>query len=193
MILQPWPLMILLFLLGGVFLYFMQAGARTFDWQALSNEVPALISQLAFTFAGAIPIWFVGLHQSIPTPNGIVAALILAVSLSLYEWSRHTIWGRRFGIGLGEKVPEELCSQGPYRLVRHPIYLSYLLAWTAALVALPHWLTAAILVVNGSLFTYMASDDERKIAASPLAAAYAAYREHTGMFFPRLNSAAPGR
>lgn len=178
--------MILLFLLGGVFLYFMQAGARTFEWQALSNELPAQIGGLAFTFMGAIPIWFLGLNQAIRPLNGIFAAVMLVASVSLYEWARHAIWGRRFGIGLGERVPEEVCSQGPYRLVRHPIYLSYLLSWLAALIALPHWLTAAILVASAALFIYMAFDDEKKLAASPLAADYSAYRKRTGMFLPRL-------
>ena len=90
-------------------------------------------------------------------------------------------------------MPEAVCSQGPYRLVRHPIYLSYLLAWLAALMALPHWLTAAIFALNATLFVLVAFDDERKLAGSALAPDYAAYRARTGMFLPRFSRAAPGR
>ena len=68
----------------------------------------------------------------------------LALSVALYEWARQTIWGRRFGLGWGDHVPEALCASGPYRYIRHPIYLSYLLAFLAVLIALPHWITAAI-------------------------------------------------
>jgi len=50
-----------------------------------------------------------------------------------------------------------------------------------------------MLVVNVALFTYMARDDEKTIAASPLAAAYSEYRERTGMFLPKLSSTRPGR
>jgi protein-S-isoprenylcysteine O-methyltransferase Ste14 len=58
---------------------------------------------------------------------------------------------------------------------------------------LPHWLTAAILLLNATLFVLVAFDDERKLAASPLAADYASYRERTGMSFPKFSPAAPGR
>jgi protein-S-isoprenylcysteine O-methyltransferase Ste14 len=71
--------------------------------------------------------------------------------------------------------------------------VSYLIAFLAVLVALPHWLTAAIFVANIGLFTHAARNDEKHIAASALAADYAAYRERTGMFLPRFSRSAPGR
>ena len=111
----------------------------------------------------------------------------------MYGWARHTIWGRRFGVAYGEHIPAELCTDGTYRFVRHPIYLSYLLAYLAALLALPHWITAAIFVVYLSLFVHAARHDERQIATSALAADYASYRERTGMFLPRVTRARPGR
>jgi protein-S-isoprenylcysteine O-methyltransferase Ste14 len=77
--------------------------------------------------------------------------------------------------------------------VRHPLYVAYLLAFLAALVALPHWLTAGIFLVTCVLFVHAARHDERQIAASALAADYAVYREHTGMFLPRLSRSVPGR
>jgi protein-S-isoprenylcysteine O-methyltransferase Ste14 len=79
------------------------------------------------------------------------------------------------------------------RIPRHPLYVSCLIAYLAALVALPHWLTASVFLVNIALFVHAARHDERQIAASALAADYAAYRERTGMFLPRLSRAAPGR
>jgi protein-S-isoprenylcysteine O-methyltransferase Ste14 len=187
------PHLVLLFFLGGVFLYFMQAGARTLYSKNLDYEPGALVGQLVFAFGGVIPIWFVGLYQPIHLVGGILAACILVASIALYEWARHTIWGRRFGLGWGDHVPEELCEQGPYRFVRHPIYLSYMLAWLAAAVALPHWITATLLVGGTALFAHAARDDERTIAESPLAAGYAAYRSRVGMFWPKFSSAAPGR
>jgi hypothetical protein len=36
-----------------------------------------------------------------------------------------------------------------------------MLAYVAAFVALPHWLTATLLAVNVALFVYMAKDDEK--------------------------------
>src|SRR5690349_22412351 len=141
------PHLILLFFLGGVFLYFIQAGARTLYSKNFELERGAFIGQFMFLVGGVIPTWFVGLGQPIHRVGGIIAACILVACIALYEWARQTIWGRRFGIGLGDQVPDELCEEGPYRYIRHPLYFSYMLAYVAALVALPHWITATLLAV----------------------------------------------
>jgi protein-S-isoprenylcysteine O-methyltransferase Ste14 len=185
--------LVLLFFLGGVFLHFLLAGARTFHAQGAGGEPGAAVAQGTFVFGGVIPVWWLGLYQPIQVPNGVFSACILVASIALYEWARHTIWGRRFGIGWGTHVPEELVDEGPYRVVRHPIYLSYLLAFVAAFVALPHWITALMLVGNSGLFAHAARSDERRIAQSPLAEAYAEYRRRVGMFFPHVTAAEPGR
>jgi protein-S-isoprenylcysteine O-methyltransferase Ste14 len=187
------PHLILLFFLGGVFIHFIHAGARTLYFKEGEAGPGAAIAQGMFLFGGIMPIWFIGLYQPIHRVNGIVSACMLVACIALYEWARHAIWGRRFGIGLGEHVPEELCETGPYRHIRHPLYLSYLLAYAAAFVALPHWLIAALLAVNVVFFVYMAKDDEKTIATSPLAAEYSAYRQRAGMFWPKFSSTTPGR
>ena len=187
------PHLVLLFLLGGVFLHFMLAGGRTFYWVDPEKEPGALIGQLAFVFGGVIPVWFLGLYRPIHLMNGVIAACILVASVALYEWARATIWGRRFGLGWGEHVPDELCESGPYRRIRHPLYLAYMLASLASLVALPHWLSAVLFAGYVALFTHAAMTDERTIAGSALSADYTAYRRRAGMFWPPLSSTAPGR
>jgi protein-S-isoprenylcysteine O-methyltransferase Ste14 len=178
--------LILLFFLGGVFLHFLLAAARTFTRSGLSDERGASYAELSFVFGGTVTVWFLGLYQPIHPANGIIATVVLLASISLYEWARHTIWLRRFHVGWSGFVPEELCDAGPYRFVRHPIYASYLLAFLAAAIALPHLLTGTILAANVLLLVHGARDDERSIAASPLAGKYAAYRKRTGMFWPRF-------
>jgi protein-S-isoprenylcysteine O-methyltransferase Ste14 len=178
------PHLVLLFFLGAVFVHFLQAGARTLYYTSGDAGPGAAVGQGAFIFGGLLPVWFLGLYQPIHRANGIVAACVLAVTIALYEWARATIWGRRFGLGWGDHVPEELCERGPYRYVRHPLYLSYTLAPIASLIAMPHWVTALLAVMHAVLWTVAAHDDERRIAASPLAAPYAEYRRRVGMLLP---------
>jgi protein-S-isoprenylcysteine O-methyltransferase Ste14 len=187
------PHLILLFFLGGVFIHFMQAGARTLHFEPGEAGPGASIAQGMFTFGGILPIWWLGLYQPIHLVNGIIAACILIACIALYEWARHTIWGRRFGVGLSDHVPEELCETGPYRYIRNPLYLAYQLAYLAAFVAMPHWITGVLLAVSIAVFVHMARSDERTIAGSPLAAQYAAYRNRAGMFWPKFSRAGPGR
>lgn len=181
---QPLPHWILLFFLGGAFLHFLLAAGRTFHSNNLASEPGAWVGELAFAMGGTATVWYLGLHRQIALPNGVAAAELILSSLALYEWARHTIWSRRFGIGWGNHVPDALCEEGPYRRIRHPIYLAYMLAYLAAFVALPHWLTAVTLVGGVGLFTHAARSDEAGIATSALAADYAAYRQRAGMFWP---------
>jgi protein-S-isoprenylcysteine O-methyltransferase Ste14 len=187
------PQLVLLLFLGGVFVHFVFAGARVFFSRNMSEEPGAVIGQTSFLWGGILPVWVLGLfYVPIHLVNGIVAAVLLVASIVLYEWAWHTIRGLRFGVGWGDHVPEELCESGPYRRIRHPIYLAYMLAFLAAFVALPHWVTLGLLAANIALFTHASLSDEAKIAASALAADYAEYRKRAGRFWPKFSSAAPG-
>ena len=193
MIIPTLPNAILLLLLGGAFIHFTYAGARTFYFQNADNEPGAWIAQLSFLVAGTIVTFWRGILVPMPVANQVAAWPVLVSSLTLFEWARHTIRGRRFGLALSGHVPEALCEEGPYRYIRHPIYLSYALAFLAVLIAQPHWVTALGFLVNFILAMGAARSDEREIACSALAADYQAYRQRTGMFLPRFSRAAPGR
>jgi protein-S-isoprenylcysteine O-methyltransferase Ste14 len=188
------PQLVLLLFLGGVFIHFLRAAAQVLYSRNMADERGAQIGEFAFLICGTVPVWWLGLfYMQIRLANGIAAAALLVASIALYEWARHTIRGRRFGIGWGDHVPDELCESGPYRFIRHPLYLAYMLAYLAAFVALPHWITLGILAAIIALFTHAAYNDEATIATSPLAVAYADYRERAGLFWPKFSRAAPGR
>lgn len=190
----PAQLVLLLFL-GGAFIHFMAAGGRTFSYpKEAGDELGANLALLNFLFGGTLSTWMLGLfYLRIHLADGVAATVLMTLSLSLYEWARHTIWGRRFGIAWGGQVPDAVCADGPYRWVRHPLYLFYLIAYFAVLVALPHWVTAVVFLGNILLFAHAARNDEQTLSNSALAADYAVYRERTGMFLPRFSRSAPGR
>lgn len=80
--------------------------------------------------------------------------------------------------------PNFLLNHGPYRYVRHPFYLAYVLFWFGTAIAthgLAGWLAPAIMT---TLYVHAATREERKFANSELAAAYAAYRTRAGLFWP---------
>ncbi len=176
-----------LFLLGLVlaFTYFMLAGARTFERDE-SDGIAAGLGQFSFLCTGAIATWFIGRGVTVYLWNGLASAMLMAAALSLYEWARRTIRYRKFRIAWSGEVPETLCESGPYRFVRHPLYLSYILAFAALLAALPTVWTVLIFAFNIALFVHAAFSDQRSLAESPLAADYADYKKRVGMFFPRF-------
>jgi protein-S-isoprenylcysteine O-methyltransferase Ste14 len=105
----------------------------------------------------------------------------------LYEWTRRTALDRNFYIGLAGEVPPAVCDAGPYRYMRHPFYLSYMLAFTAVAIAFPSPIVVGVCLFNIGLFAYMAIDDERVLLASPLGADYKEYKKRVGKFLPRMS------
>ena len=93
--------------------------------------------------------------------------------------------------------PLHRVQQGPYHVVRHPLYCSYLLVWIAGVVATDRlWLIPTALAM-GIVYARAAGMEEGEFARSSLAGAYQNYQSRTGMFFPNpvkaLRSARTGR
>ena len=88
---------------------------------------------------------------------------------------------RSFGISVAAR---ELVTRGPYRLVRHPIYLGEMMS--IAGVVLIHWCPGAVALAIAfvTLQALRARLEERRIAA--VFPAYEAYRRRTGMLLPRI-------
>jgi protein-S-isoprenylcysteine O-methyltransferase Ste14 len=83
-------------------------------------------------------------------------------------------------------LPEKLLTDGPYRWVRHPFYLGYIIGASAPVVAIDH---PVMVVVAGAMIAITltaAFREERVWLSSPRAQAYREYSSRTGMFVPML-------
>jgi len=80
--------------------------------------------------------------------------------------------------------PPSLLCRGPYRLARHPLYLSYLFALFGIAMLTASRLMFAMSCWMAVLYWYAAAMEERLILGSDLGLAYTAYRSRVGMFCP---------
>ena len=88
-----------------------------------------------------------------------------------------------------ENAPVHIVTYGPYGWVRHPFYVAFiLLAIGAALIA-RDVVTLAALPLGLVTLDWTARAEEKKLLASTLGTEYRAYRERTGRFMPRLETA----
>ena len=164
------------------FPYFMTAGGNTFTVPPLRNN-GAVLGQISF-LSGMACVLGMGLFSGLLLPPALCGCVLALCSVLLYEWTRRTVVDRYFYIALSGEVPKAVCDKGPYRLVRHPFYLSYMLAFLAVAIAFPSIIVSAVCLLNIGLFLYMAIDDERVLLASALGADYRAYQAHVAMFVP---------
>lgn len=105
----------------------------------------------------------------------------LALFLSAIEAARRAPMTRTF-------VYEPRCTlilkTGPYRVIRHPIYLSYSIAWLAAPVATHSLVLLATAIVMIGCYCRSAAEEERRMASGPLAGEFRKHLEATRRFVP---------
>ncbi|HEY9027282.1 MAG TPA: methyltransferase [Burkholderiaceae bacterium] len=170
---------VLTLLLAAPFQWFLGAGRDTFVMR--QPDAGALWGQLSFLSGMGALLW-VGLFGGFALDAAMLGALALAAAaVVLYEWARRTVGRQRLHIGLSGRVPARLIEDGPYRWLRHPFYLAYMLAFGAVALALRSPVGGAVAVANIALFAGMALHDEASIARSALAGDYAGYRRRVGL------------
>jgi len=115
-----------------------------------------------------------------------LACIAAVASAALLVWTCRTVRPQQFGVAFSPEIPSELVCRGPYRFVRNPFYLAYLLAHAVPVLAsrspwaLLAWAGMALLYRHAALL------EERKFLRSPLADEYTHYARGTGRFLPRL-------
>ncbi len=107
----------------------------------------------------------------------------LALFLAAIEAARRTPLTRTF---VYEPRCDTILSTGPYRVIRHPIYLSYSLAWLAAPVAMHNLLLGLAALFMVGCYVASAREEERRLAAGPRGADYERYRAGTWRLLPFL-------
>jgi protein-S-isoprenylcysteine O-methyltransferase Ste14 len=107
--------------------------------------------------------------------------VLFAVGLGLAIWARVHI-GRNWGTPMSQKEDPELVTDGPYRLVRHPIYSGVLVAGVGTAVALS-WAGLIAVALAGVYFVYSATIEERYLT-DQFPDTYPGYRRSTKMLVP---------
>jgi protein-S-isoprenylcysteine O-methyltransferase Ste14 len=112
------------------------------------------------------------------------AGIVLG-SVALYSIYRvHVELGRYFSSSLVIRKGHRLVRSGPYRLVRHPMYTSYLMLFTAAFLISENWLIGISgTMIIASLMTLRIVKEE-DLLLEYFGEEYKQYRQTTGMFLP---------
>lgn len=115
-----------------------------------------------------------------------VAIAVFLASLIVFSMSVRSFTGNPPSIAFTPGPPERLLLHGPYRYIRHPFYVSYILFWAGVLIASPSIFTLIAFVVMFALYVKAARFEESEIMRSSLSAEYATYLHRTGMFLPHF-------
>ena len=150
------------------------------------------------------PLWVRGIHDAgmllslvhlaavvilEPRTEGFVMAGVfmytasVALFLSAIEAATRTRLQRAF---IDLPLPDRLITEGPYRWVRHPFYVGYIMGAIAPALAVDHVVVFVVSALMVLLTVAAALREEQVWLSSSRADAYREYRARTGMFVPKL-------
>ena len=121
-----------------------------------------------------------------PLPAQVLGLAIQLFSVWIFYAAIQASRKARLRFIFDPEHPHSLVKDGPYRLVRHPFYVSYSIFWFGWAVAT--WSIWAIPCVIILIWLYVsaAQFEERNFEASPLSSDYLDYKARTGFFLPKL-------
>jgi protein-S-isoprenylcysteine O-methyltransferase Ste14 len=110
-----------------------------------------------------------------------IYAVSAALFLAAIEAARDAPMTRTF---VYEPRCQTILTTGPYRWLRHPIYLAYSLAWLAAPIATHNLVLALTAVAMITCYVLSAREEERLLAAGPRGDEYRAWQARTWRLLP---------
>lgn len=164
-------------------LFFRRDGRFNLRWFATGAPFFVAPVAIALAYAGIVDVPRNYVDVALATEG--LATLTSLASIGLIAM---TVGVHRVPLALWHQdndEPVELVTWGPYAYVRHPFYTSFLLAFLAAAIALPHLVTLGCFAYAGIALSMTAAREERRLAASVFGASYSEYMTATGRFFPR--------
>jgi protein-S-isoprenylcysteine O-methyltransferase Ste14 len=156
---------------------------RTTIWlqDKILRQIIAL-AIIAYVILPHEPVW---LKMALPLTIKLTGLVLVIISPLIKIWSYREL-GKNWSTGVAIYQEHSLITTGPYRLVRHPVYLSY------GLLALGAFLITGSLTLLTLGFAFFAIDvvrsrAEEKALIQKFKDSYLKYQKTTGAYLPRLS------
>ena len=108
---------------------------------------------------------------------------VMAAALWLF-WRSHAELGRNWSASLKLRKKHSLVTGGVYRLIRHPMYSSFLLIAVAQFLLLPNWLAGLAGITGALMLIVLRVEREEKMITDLFGAEYSAYKARTKRIIP---------
>jgi len=125
------------------------------------------------------------LIPSILTPLGLGFGILLVLAGYVATLWCYAIMGDTWRIGIDQNEKNPLVTRGPYRLVRHPIYLFQIVMLAGVALLLPTCLSLIVLIFHVVCVLIKAADEESYLITVH-GKTYRDYLSRTGRLLPRV-------
>jgi protein-S-isoprenylcysteine O-methyltransferase Ste14 len=120
-------------------------------------------------------------------PHGIIFGALIALSGHAGTLWCYAVLGDNWRIGINRKEKTALITNGPYKFVRHPIYLFQIIILIGMVFLLPTTFSFIILLIHIACVVMKALDEEAYLK-NIHGHEYRTYLSRTGMLLPRMDT-----
>ncbi len=120
----------------------------------------------------------------------ITGALITAAGILLFWWTHSTL-GRNWSPYIQVNIRQTFVDSGPYRWIRHPMYLSVFITGAGVTLLSANWLVGLVFLLPAALLALVRIPAEEALLQAAFGEAYRAYQSRTGRLLPRFNRLQP--
>lgn len=107
-----------------------------------------------------------------------------SISVFLFGWCIGTSGRRNLSLAFGDSRSTQLLTDGPYSVVRHPFYTSYIVFWIGGIAVACSVFTIAMALVMIVIYFYAARRED-EVLAKRFADEFVQWHGNTGAFFPK--------
>ncbi len=148
--------------------------------------IPFYIGILLWAF---VPKWMNWSTLALPDWARMTGLFLGAAAIVLNLWSHHTLsrnLGNEFDPALRLNTVSALVTDGPYRVIRHPIYASFLLMQVATLLLTANWLIGLSGIAIILAVILIRIPEEERLLANSFGTEFENYKTSTGAFLPSI-------
>ena len=121
-----------------------------------------------------------------PRPWTVLAGIVIFV-FGLWTFRRsHKDLGRNWSVTLEIREKHKLITRGLYRVIRHPMYASFLLIGLAQAFLLPNWVAGLSGLVGFAVLFFMRVDVEERMMLDTFGEEYRIYSGKTKRIIPYI-------
>jgi protein-S-isoprenylcysteine O-methyltransferase Ste14 len=159
-------------------------GIKREGWGYAVVRAVRSISLIAFLVLYAVDQPWLGI-LSLPFPYWLrwTGAVLGVLSLAIYTWARVTL-GKEWSSSMQVREKHDLVTTGPYRWIRHPIYLAMMGFLIGITLVTANWFLIAFLIVS-IVDLALRIPKEEQMMMEEFGNEYKAYMQRTGRLLPK--------
>jgi len=145
------------------------------------------VSLVAMVVCVIKPGWLTWFWLWLPKWSRWLGVALGVLGAGLLLWTHRTL-GRNFFGGVKIRQDHQLVTTGPFRWVRHPMYVAFAILGVALTLVSANWLVGAAWLAGLGVTVGSRAGVEDAMLEEEFGEAYRRYRATTGACFPKLRS-----